>query len=71
MSDDERCTALGQKVLKDRGSSVDAAVAAALCLGVVQPHVSGIGGYVCDWWLIGSLWDLHDGDNVHCSVEAE
>ncbi|XP_071350804.1 glutathione hydrolase 7-like isoform X2 [Trachinotus anak] len=44
VSDHERCTALGQKVLQDRGSSVDAAVAAALCLGVVHPHVSGIGG---------------------------
>ncbi|XP_071350806.1 glutathione hydrolase 7-like isoform X4 [Trachinotus anak] len=40
VSDHERCTALGQKVLQDRGSSVDAAVAAALCLGVVHPHVS-------------------------------
>lgn len=52
VSDHERCTALGQTVLHDRGSSVDAAIAAALCLGVVHPHVSGIGGYVTDWWLI-------------------
>lgn len=44
VSDHERCTALGQKVLQDHGSSVDAAIAAALCLGVVHPHVSGIGG---------------------------
>lgn len=46
VSDHERCTALGQRVLHDRGSSVDAAIAAVLCLGVVHPHASGIGGYV-------------------------
>ncbi|XP_070758985.1 glutathione hydrolase 7-like [Enoplosus armatus] len=44
VSDHQRCTALGQGVLRDRGSSVDAAIAAALCLGVVHPHVSGVGG---------------------------
>lgn len=45
VSDDDHCTALGQRVLHDRGSSVDAAVVAALCLGVVHPHASGVGGY--------------------------
>lgn len=45
-SDHERCTALGHRVLRDGGSSVDAAIAGALCLGVVHPHVSGVGGYV-------------------------
>ncbi|XP_040890523.1 glutathione hydrolase 7-like [Toxotes jaculatrix] len=44
VSDHERCTSLGQQVLHNHGSSVDAAIAAALCLGVVHPHVSGIGG---------------------------
>ncbi|XP_061916647.1 glutathione hydrolase 7-like isoform X2 [Entelurus aequoreus] len=44
VSDHERCTAVGQRVLRDRGSSVDAAIAAVLCLGVVHPHVIGIGG---------------------------
>lgn len=48
MSDHERCTVLGEKVLHDQGSSVDAAIAAALCLGVVHPHMSGIGGYVTE-----------------------
>ncbi|XP_023254819.1 glutathione hydrolase 7-like [Seriola lalandi dorsalis] len=52
VSDHERCTALGQKVLQDHGSSVDAAIAAALCLGVVHPHGSGIGG--------GGVILLHD-----------
>ncbi|XP_047439541.1 glutathione hydrolase 7-like [Mugil cephalus] len=44
VSDHERCTALGQRVLHERGSSVDAAIAGALCLGVLHPHVSGVGG---------------------------
>ncbi|XP_061584303.1 glutathione hydrolase 7-like [Cololabis saira] len=44
VSDHERCTALGERVLGDRGSSVDAAIAGALCLGVMHPHVSGVGG---------------------------
>uniref|UniRef100_A0A3Q1FUK2 Gamma-glutamyltransferase 7-like n=1 Tax=Acanthochromis polyacanthus TaxID=80966 RepID=A0A3Q1FUK2_9TELE len=44
VSNHERCTALGQRVLQDGGSSVDAAVAGVLCLGVVHPHVSGVGG---------------------------
>ncbi|XP_037643517.1 glutathione hydrolase 7-like isoform X2 [Sebastes umbrosus] len=44
VSDHERCTTLGQSILRDGGSSVDAAVSAALCLGVVHPHVSGVGG---------------------------
>ncbi|XP_067360330.1 glutathione hydrolase 7-like [Channa argus] len=52
VSDHERCTALGQRVLSDHGSSVDAAIAAALCLGVVHPHVSGVGG--------GGIMMVHD-----------
>ncbi|KAM4740190.1 glutathione hydrolase 7-like [Anableps anableps] len=52
VSDHERCTALGEKVLQDHGSSVDAAIVGALCLGIVHPHVSGVGG------MYGSLsWD--------------
>lgn len=45
-SDHELCTGLSVRVLRDGGSSVDAAVAGSLCLGVVHPHVSGVGGYV-------------------------
>ncbi|XP_041639193.1 glutathione hydrolase 7-like isoform X2 [Cheilinus undulatus] len=44
VSDHKLCTALGQRVLHDHGSSVDAAIAATLCLSVVYPHVSGVGG---------------------------
>lgn len=44
VTDVARCTALGRDVLGKLGSSVDAAIAAALCLGVVHPHTSGLGG---------------------------
>ncbi|KAG8565311.1 hypothetical protein GDO81_012799 [Engystomops pustulosus] len=44
VSDASHCTALGIEVLENRGSSVDAAIATSLCLGIVNPHTSGIGG---------------------------
>ncbi|KAM9372068.1 glutathione hydrolase 7 [Phaethornis superciliosus] len=44
VTDAARCTALGTEVLNKQGSSVDAAIASALCAGIVNPHTSGIGG---------------------------
>uniref|UniRef100_A0A8C1XWQ9 Glutathione hydrolase n=1 Tax=Cyprinus carpio TaxID=7962 RepID=A0A8C1XWQ9_CYPCA len=44
VTDVARCTSLGFEVLAKQGSSVDAAVAASLCLGIIHPHTSGIGG---------------------------
>ncbi|XP_068118566.1 glutathione hydrolase 7 [Hyperolius riggenbachi] len=44
VSDASQCTTLGIEVLEKRGSSVDAAIATALCLGILNPHTSGIGG---------------------------
>ncbi|XP_027073960.1 glutathione hydrolase 1-like [Coffea arabica] len=43
-TDDGRCSKVGRDVLREEGHAVDAAVAAALCLGVVSPASSGIGG---------------------------
>ncbi|XP_056129808.1 glutathione hydrolase 7 [Lampris incognitus] len=44
VTDVAQCTSLGFEVLGKQGSSVDAAIAASLCLGIVHPHTSGIGG---------------------------
>uniref|UniRef100_A0A8C8JDL2 Glutathione hydrolase n=1 Tax=Oncorhynchus tshawytscha TaxID=74940 RepID=A0A8C8JDL2_ONCTS len=44
VTDHEHCTELGRRVLNEQGSSVDSAIVATLCLGIVHPHASGIGG---------------------------
>lgn len=43
-ADHRICSDLGARVLKKGGHAVDAAVAVALCQGVVNPGASGIGG---------------------------
>ena len=43
-TDTPECSNIGQKILNDNGSAVDAAIAAMFCLGVVSMHLSGIGG---------------------------
>ncbi|XVF61723.1 hypothetical protein PTKIN_Ptkin08bG0153100 [Pterospermum kingtungense] len=43
-TDDGRCSKIGMNVLRIGGHAVDAAVASALCLGVVSPASSGVGG---------------------------
>ncbi|XP_030634160.1 glutathione hydrolase 7-like [Chanos chanos] len=44
VTDSKICTLLGRKVLEDQGSSIDSAIAAVLCSGIVHPHRSGLGG---------------------------
>ncbi|CAM8942090.1 unnamed protein product [Rhodiola kirilowii] len=43
-ADDGRCSEVGASILRENGHAVDAAVATALCAGVVNPMASGIGG---------------------------
>ena len=43
-TDDARCSFIGKDMLALGGSAMDAAIAATLCLGVVSPGSSGIGG---------------------------
>ncbi|KAL7098657.1 hypothetical protein ACP275_09G031800 [Erythranthe tilingii] len=43
-TDDTECSKIGRDVLKRGGHAVDAAVAATLCIGVVSPADSGLGG---------------------------
>ncbi|OAV94013.1 gamma-glutamyltransferase [Puccinia triticina 1-1 BBBD Race 1] len=43
-SEEARCSSIGINVLKDNGTATDAAIATALCVGVVNSFSSGIGG---------------------------
>ena len=44
MSDNPICSNIGSDILGKGGLAIDAAIAVALCLGVVSPASSGIGG---------------------------
>ncbi|KAJ9167906.1 hypothetical protein P3X46_019496 [Hevea brasiliensis] len=43
-ADDGRCSEIGASMLRQGGHAVDSSVATALCVGVVNPMASGIGG---------------------------
>ena len=43
-TDHPECSTIGRNILHRGGSAVDSAIASMLCLGVVHPHSTGIGG---------------------------
>ncbi|CAN8328677.1 unnamed protein product [Cochlearia groenlandica] len=43
-TDDGRCSDIGKNILRQGGNAIDASVASALCLGVVNSGSSGLGG---------------------------
>ncbi|XP_078071339.1 glutathione hydrolase 6 isoform X1 [Mustelus asterias] len=46
ITDSEICSSFAKEVLTEGGTAVDAGVVAMLCLGVVHPHSTGIGGVI-------------------------
>ena len=43
-TDYTNCSQIGTKILRKGGNAIDAAVAATICMTVVAPHKTGLGG---------------------------
>ncbi|KAI1298584.1 Glutathione hydrolase 1 proenzyme [Halotydeus destructor] len=60
VSDARYCAPMGRRVLQDGGSAADAAVTTVICMGLVNPHSSGLGG--------GGLITVYDADSQKATV---
>jgi len=58
------CSDIGKDVLQDGGNSIDASIATLICEGVVEPHVSGLGGGFI-------LVYFNSTDNSSISIDAQ
>ncbi|MCC3773682.1 gamma-glutamyltransferase [Streptomyces sp. UNOB3_S3] len=43
-ADESQCSEIGLRALQIHSNSVDAVIASTLCLGLVHPFTSGVGG---------------------------
>lgn len=55
-TDSRECSEIGTSILKAGGNAVDAAIASAFCLALVNPHITGLDAYV--FWQISSISEL-------------
>ncbi|KAM4689873.1 glutathione hydrolase 6, partial [Rhinophrynus dorsalis] len=60
VTDSDICSHAAKQVLQSEGSVVDAGIAAALCLAVVHPHTTSLGG------VFSSIY--YEGTTSNCSV---
>ncbi|XKL64241.1 hypothetical protein PGB90_004327 [Kerria lacca] len=43
VSDNGQCSEIGAAIMKQGGNAVDAIIAVAFCMGIVNPHITGLG----------------------------